>query len=260
MLGRLSRTAEARAILLSEAEPREAQPTPARAALVASAGLFRDALAYSIAAQIPGVRVECHACAADVPAGPAQLALIAFDAPGFNRQTLEGEAATLRARCAGAAIGVLVPDEQAMTAASLSASGVVGVVSLSAGVDIAVASVRLMLLGGYCLPPEAAARAASRPEPTALELAAPAEPPEIPVVADAAVAQPDHTLTARERQVLLSLREGNQNKIIAYKLGISESTVKVHLRNLMKKLKVSNRTQVALGGLPDLANRAAVAV
>jgi DNA-binding NarL/FixJ family response regulator len=259
MLGRLSRTAEARAILLGKAEPRDAQPTSARAALVASAGLFRDALAYSIAAQIPGVRVECCACAEDVPAGPAQLALIAFDAAGFNRQTLQGEVAALRARCAGAAIGVLVPDEQAMTAVRLSGSGVAGVVSLSAGVDIAVASVRLMLLGGYCLPPEAAARAASGPERTALNFAAPAEQPETPVVADEA-AQRDHALTAREQQVLLSLREGNQNKIIAYKLGISESTVKVHLRNLMKKLKVSNRTQVALGGSPGLANRAAVAV
>ena len=48
--------------------------------------------------------------------------------------------------------------------------------------------------------------------------------------------------------MLRSLRVGHQNKIIAYELSISESTVKVHLRNIMKKLKASNRTQVALGG------------
>ena len=259
MLGRLSRTVEARAILLGKTEPRDAQLTPARAALVASAGLFRDALAHLIAAQIAGVRVECFARAEDVPAGPALLALIALDAARSNRETLAGEVAALRVGCAGAAIGVLVPDEQAMTAASLSALGVVGVVSLSAGVDIAVASVRLMLLGGYCLPPEAAMRAAIGPEPTALDFAAPAPQPKPPVVADE-LAQRDRALTAREREVLLSLREGNQNKIIAYKLGISESTVKVHLRNLMKKLKVSNRTQVALGGSPRLAQRAAFGV
>ena len=51
-----------------------------------------------------------------------------------------------------------------------------------------------------------------------------------------------------------SLRSGHQNKIIAYELGISESTVKVHLRNIMKKLNASNRTQVALVG-PVLFDR-----
>ena len=54
-------------------------------------------------------------------------------------------------------------------------------------------------------------------------------------------------LTSRECDVLRMLREGRQNKIIAFELGISESTVKVHLRNMMKKLHASNRTQVALG-------------
>ena len=50
--------------------------------------------------------------------------------------------------------------------------------------------------------------------------------------------------------MLRSLREGHQNKIIAHRLGISESTVKVHLRNIMKKLNASNRTQVALAMTP----------
>ncbi len=50
--------------------------------------------------------------------------------------------------------------------------------------------------------------------------------------------------------MLRSLREGHQNKIIAHQLGISESTVKVHLRNIMKKLRASNRTQAALGLAP----------
>ena len=58
-------------------------------------------------------------------------------------------------------------------------------------------------------------------------------------------------LTAREFDVLRSLREGNQNKVIAFELGISENTVKVHLRNLMKKLRASNRVQVALGAPPS---------
>ena len=35
------------------------------------------------------------------------------------------------------------------------------------------------------------------------------------------------------------------NKLIAYELNMCESTVKVHIRNIMKKLKATNRTQVA---------------
>ena len=59
--------------------------------------------------------------------------------------------------------------------------------------------------------------------------------------------------------MLRSLRSGHQNKIIAHELGISESTVKVHLRNIMKKLNASNRTQVALVG-PLLFDRSGARV
>jgi DNA-binding NarL/FixJ family response regulator len=50
-------------------------------------------------------------------------------------------------------------------------------------------------------------------------------------------------LTPRQRTVLLHLRQGKANKIIAYELGMTESTVKVHIRNIMRKLGASNRTQ-----------------
>ncbi len=40
------------------------------------------------------------------------------------------------------------------------------------------------------------------------------------------------------------LKLGKANKIIAYELALRESTVKVHIRNIMKKLKVHNRTEV----------------
>lgn len=50
--------------------------------------------------------------------------------------------------------------------------------------------------------------------------------------------------TDREAAVLMRLRQGRQNKMIAHELGISESTVKVHLRSIMAKLKVTNRTQI----------------
>jgi DNA-binding CsgD family transcriptional regulator len=52
-------------------------------------------------------------------------------------------------------------------------------------------------------------------------------------------------LTPREMEVLGRVSQGLQNKQIAYLLGMSESTVKVHVRNIMKKLDVRNRTQAA---------------
>ena len=51
--------------------------------------------------------------------------------------------------------------------------------------------------------------------------------------------------TAREAEVAEALRRGKANKIIAYELNLCESTVKVHIRNIMKKLHASNRTEVA---------------
>jgi DNA-binding NarL/FixJ family response regulator len=53
------------------------------------------------------------------------------------------------------------------------------------------------------------------------------------------------TFTGREYAVLRSLRQGKSNKCIAYDLNMSESTVKVHVRNIMKKLRARNRTEVA---------------
>ena len=41
------------------------------------------------------------------------------------------------------------------------------------------------------------------------------------------------------------LRKGTPNKIIAYNLNMCESTVKVHVRNIMRKLNAKNRTEVA---------------
>jgi DNA-binding NarL/FixJ family response regulator len=50
----------------------------------------------------------------------------------------------------------------------------------------------------------------------------------------------------RQLQVLERLQQGKQNKIIAYELGMCESTVKVHIRHIMRKLNARNRTQVVL--------------
>lgn len=52
-------------------------------------------------------------------------------------------------------------------------------------------------------------------------------------------------LTNRQVQVIEAIRQGKPNKIIAYELNMCESTVKVHVRAIMKKLKAKNRTELA---------------
>ena len=52
-------------------------------------------------------------------------------------------------------------------------------------------------------------------------------------------------LTPRQSQVLELLRAGKPNKIIAYELAMRESTVKVHVRQIMRKLQATNRNEAA---------------
>jgi DNA-binding NarL/FixJ family response regulator len=60
----------------------------------------------------------------------------------------------------------------------------------------------------------------------------------------AAVAAPDE-LTERETAVLRLVVAGQRNKEIGAELGISENTVKFHLRNILEKLHAESRTEVA---------------
>jgi DNA-binding NarL/FixJ family response regulator len=53
-------------------------------------------------------------------------------------------------------------------------------------------------------------------------------------------------LSHRERLILRHLAEGQANKVIANKLGIAEATVKVHVKSILSKIRVLNRTQAAM--------------
>jgi DNA-binding NarL/FixJ family response regulator len=55
----------------------------------------------------------------------------------------------------------------------------------------------------------------------------------------------DTDFTPRQLAVAEALRRGKANKLIAYELNMCESTVKVHIRSIMKKLKAKNRTEVS---------------
>ncbi len=71
--------------------------------------------------------------------------------------------------------------------------------------------------------------------------AAAAEPPYVPV------------LSEREGQLLHCLVKGLSNKAIARELAVAETTVKVHVKGLMRKVRAANRTQVAIWAMNHYA-------
>jgi DNA-binding NarL/FixJ family response regulator len=93
----------------------------------------------------------------------------------------------------------------------------------------------IVLEGGIFAPAPPAARN-GRPVRIAMTASAPAR----------AESDAVNSLTDRQREVLRLLLEGQSNKEIARALGVLEGTVKVHLRTVMQRLGVRNRTQLAL--------------
>ena len=105
--------------------------------------------------------------------------------------------------------------------------GAKGYIPCTLGFDITVEAVRFVLAGGTYVPMDCVL--ATRPG----------------VQASPASRLPGG-VTTREVAVIRALQQGKPNKAIAYELNMCESTVKVHVRNLMKKMKAKNRTDLAM--------------
>jgi two-component system, NarL family, nitrate/nitrite response regulator NarL len=61
------------------------------------------------------------------------------------------------------------------------------------------------------------------------------------------------SITAREAEILRCLMDGAPNKLIARKLDVAEATVKVHVKAILRKIGVANRTQAAMWAMDHLA-------
>jgi len=115
--------------------------------------------------------------------------------------------------------------------------GACGFIPKSSSVQIMVSALRLVLAGGVYAPHALLQSGASSGlTSTPRDHAAPAS-------ADHGV---NINLTQRQRDVLNCLREGKSNKQIAYELGLSEGTVKIHVTAIFKSLNVKNRTQAVI--------------
>jgi len=58
-----------------------------------------------------------------------------------------------------------------------------------------------------------------------------------------------HGLSPREEEILKSVVRGHSNKVIARTCGVADATVKVHMKSILRKIRVENRTQAAIWGL-----------
>jgi two-component system nitrate/nitrite response regulator NarL len=58
-------------------------------------------------------------------------------------------------------------------------------------------------------------------------------------------------LSVRESQILDIMVSGDSNKMVARKCGITEATVKVHVKSIMRKIQVTNRTQAAVWAMEN---------
>jgi two-component system nitrate/nitrite response regulator NarL len=76
----------------------------------------------------------------------------------------------------------------------------------------------------------------------------------------AAPAERTGRLSSREVEILRRLVQGESNKQIGRNFDISETTVKVHVKAILRKLRVSNRTQAAVWGLDHLSDLTDVAI
>jgi len=64
---------------------------------------------------------------------------------------------------------------------------------------------------------------------------------------------PIRTLSSREAEILHCLMQGSPNKVIARKLDVAEATVKVHIKAILRKIRVANRTQAAMWAVNHLS-------
>jgi len=131
--------------------------------------------------------------------------------------------------------------------------GIRGLIPTRMAPDIAIAALEFILSGGSYFP-------------HALDLVEKKPAPIIPILLSRAADMADQDLedcdgliagaaalpltapdlTPRQKDVLAALRSGHSNKEIARQLELSEATVKIHVRQLIRKFGAANRTQVAL--------------
>jgi DNA-binding NarL/FixJ family response regulator len=162
--------------------------------------------------------------------GKLNLVVIYIRNEGLTNTWVQSALELLRVRLPEASAVVLSDRDGVDEVNRALTHGVRGYIPTSVECEIAVAALRLISAGGTFVPADALRSTAAKPD------------------------QPEGKrqrrsdgldLTTRELSVIDLLRKGKPNRVIAAQLDIQESTVKVHVRNILKKLNAANRTHAA---------------
>ncbi len=171
---------------------------------------------------VPSVH-DYLACSANT-----DLQVVVLCAMGAKAPEVAAQIAQIKTSARAVPVVVMTDSEEAELILAVMEGGANGFIPADISLDVAAHALRLVIAGGQYFPVHAL-MAAQR----AIEAAPQME------------AGCKGMFTRRQVAVIDALRQGKANKIIAYELNMCESTVKVHIRNIMKKLKAKNRTQVA---------------
>jgi two-component system nitrate/nitrite response regulator NarL len=130
--------------------------------------------------------------------------------------------------------------------------GVTGFCLTASGPEVLIKSLELVTLGESILPSEVVRSIMSRAPQDQLFQENTAEPKQSELTAC--------KLSAREAEILGCLTKGEPNKIIARRLDITEATIKVHVKAILRKIGVANRTQAAMWASQRLPNHGGASV
>jgi RNA polymerase sigma factor (sigma-70 family) len=165
--------------------------------------------------------------------------IIAELGDSLSDEIVERATMTVGTETDGPAIVALIPDWQQKSVGSLLRSGVSAVLpntatgeEILAAVEAALAGLIVLSRDAFEIFEEPQPTQETNHESTALDLEPLTE-----------------TLTPRERQVFEMMAEGLGNKEIAWRLQISEHTVKFHVSSILGKLGASSRTEAVTQGL-----------
>jgi DNA-binding NarL/FixJ family response regulator len=196
--------------------------------IIESRALIRDCLACTLRKADESFVVLTFATAEEwrVAASDYASAVIVICIQGCQPGSIEEKLAQIAK--SGRAIPVVIMSdvEQVEHIRSAFTMGARGYIPTSVPLNVAVEAMRLIDAGGTFVPANV------------LERFHKSEFKQTPPLVD--------HFTARQAAVLDGLKQGKANKQIAYDLNMREGTVKVHVRNIMKKLNATNRTEVAL--------------
>ncbi|MDP1954677.1 MAG: response regulator [Polaromonas sp.] len=147
--------------------------------------------------------------------------------------------AALKEAAPGTRILMLTVSENEDDLAAALQAGADGYLLKTVELDSLCESIIKVLGGESVVSPEMMTKlvTAFRAKPQAVVGEAPAAgPPDLPAL----------LLSAREREVLALIAFGDSNKLIARKLNIAETTVKIHVQHILRKLQLNSRVQAAV--------------